>query len=130
VDAVDPAAVEISNLIAALGAVSEAAISRYEIVVEEDVTTPQAFTPGASYDIADKLVLEFETNVGALASVTIPCPKGTLLDDSDNVSTSDLNGALIQAFWDELVASWRSADGQSPATLVRGYRIRTARDDA
>ena len=129
VDATDPALQPIQNLIAALGAVSAAGISKYGITISEipDPAIPAAV--GGAFDQADKLVLEGLDSNGKVASITYPAPKGSLLDDSDTVSAADLAGATITGFWAAIAAVWEYDGATLTTPPLRGYRIRTARHD-
>jgi hypothetical protein len=126
VDESDPAAVEIQNLIAALGAVSEAAVTRYGIILSA-VPDPEHPATGGPYDIADKLILESTTSAGGIAKLAFPCPKGSdlIFDDSDNC---DIEDPLIVALYDAMKAIWEH-DSQTLVELVRGYRHRSSREN-
>jgi len=126
VDETDPSAVSISNLIQALGGVSNAAVSKYGIVKSE-VPDPAIVASAGPYDIADKLILEATTSAGGVAKVAFPCPKGSdlIFDDSDN---TDIDDPLITALFTAVQNAWES-DSQTLVTLLRGYRYRSSREN-
>ena len=123
----NPALQPIQNLIAALGSVSAAGITKYGIIIN-GTPDPAVLVGTGPFDAADKLVLECQTSLGTIAQITVPGPSTDLLDDSDTVSAADLGGVVLTALFDALKAIWKY-DGATLVTLLRGYRIRTARHD-
>lgn len=122
VNTADVAATEVTTLIDNMQALSQAAISRYEIV---NTVAPDPAIPaqaGGPYDAKDKLILEATTSAGAVAKLAFPAPDVAYLDDSDQVN--DIAGLDIVALFDAMKAIW-SRDSQTLVTLLRGYRIRT-----
>lgn len=123
VDQSDPSHATMTTLADKLQNLTAAALARYGIL-KKGVPAPAIPVGAGAYDIADKVVLEFEDSLGNIAKVSLPAPIESIFTDSDHVN---LTMPIIVTLAGAIQTSMRTRGGATLGTLLRGYRVRSQR---